>query len=204
MREPPAIGRLLTVKEFLEFEAQSPIRHEYIGGEVFAMSGATTRHNLIVMNVGVKLRQAARPRGCRTFVEAVMLRVNQDRCYYPDVIVACGRAAEVEHVVDAPSIVVEVTSPSTRGTDRREKLEAYQRVPSLRLYMIVEQRHRRVFVYSRDDDDTWLREEYTGTGDVAIRALGITMSLDEIYDDVPMPPLALGEEPDSEWADSAP
>lgn len=66
------------------------------------------------------------------------------RVYYPDVIVACGKAAEVELIVDEPSLIVEDTSPSTRATDRREKLDAYMRIASLRVYLIVEQRRKHV------------------------------------------------------------
>ena len=198
-REHPA---QMTVEEFLAFERTSPVRHEYVGGEVFAMSGVTTRHNLINFNVARLLHSAARRRGCRVFIAEVMLRAAHDRFYYPDAIVACGRAAEVERIVEEPAVVVEVTSPSSRATDRREKLEAYQRMPSLRSYMIVEQRRRHVLVYTRGDDGRWCRDEISGAGDVSIPALGAHLSLDEIYDDVPLPPLAVGEQDadfDEDW-----
>jgi len=202
MRDAPVIGRLLTLDEYLAFEEQKPIKHEYIAGEVFAMSGVTTRHNLITINLVGVLRGVARRRGCRTFATDVKLRAAADRIYYPDVIVACGKAAEVDLIVEAPSIVVEVTSPSTGATDRREKLDAYQRIPSLRLYLIVEQRHRRVLAYSRDAAGEWLREEFNGTGTVAVRALDATITLDDIYDDVPMPPLTVGEnDAGEEWGE---
>ena len=190
----------MSVQEFLAFEEASPIRHEYVAGEVFAMSGVTTRHNLINFNVARLLHQAARRRGCRVFIAEVMLRAANDRFYYPDAIVACGRAAEVERIVTEPTAVVEVTSPSTRATDRREKLDAYQRIPSLRSYVIVEQRRRHALVYTRVDDGDWARDEVVGAGDVTMPALDARLSLDEIYDDVPLPPLAVGE-PDDELDD---
>jgi Uma2 family endonuclease len=107
----------------------------------------------------------------------------------------------VEQIVEEPSLIVEVTSPSSRATDRRAKLDAYQRLPSLRSYVIVEQRHRRVLAYSRDADGSWVREELNGSGTVALRALELVMTVDEIYDDVPTPPLAVGEDEndDNEW-----
>lgn len=193
----------MTVAEFLSFEATSPVKHEYVAGEVFAMSGVTTRHNLINFNVARLLHAVARKRGCRVYIAEVMLRAADDRFYYPDAIVACGRASEVERIVTDPSVIVEVTSPSTRATDRREKLDAYRRMPSLRSYVIVEQRRRHVLVYTRGDGGDWSRDELTGAGDVPIPCLDARFTLDEIYDDVPLPPLAVGEEedePEEDWA----
>lgn len=194
----------MSVEAFLTFEDASAVKHEYVAGEVFAMSGVTTRHNLINFNVARLLHAAARKRGCRVFIADVMLRASDDRFYYPDAIVACGRASEVERVVTEPTAVVEVTSPSTRATDRREKLDAYQRMPSLRSYLIVDQRRRQVLVYTRGAGGEWSRDELAGTGDVSIPSLDARFTLDEIYDDVPLPPLAVGEEEDEleeDWAE---
>ena len=191
----------MTLEEFLEFEANSPIRHEYVAGEVFAMSGASTRHNLITMNFSRGLHGDAKRRGCRVFAIDVKVRAGPDRIYYPDLLVACGRAADVELIVEAPSVVVEVTSPSTRATDRREKLDAYQRLPSLRHYLIVEQQRRLVIAYSRDEAGEWIREEIAGAGDIRVSALDLTLTLDDIYDDVPLPPMTVGEEEEQEAFD---
>lgn len=188
----------MTLEEYLEFEANSPIRHEYVAGEVFAMSGATTRHNIIIANLLQGLRAAAKRRGCRVYFVDLKLRAAPDRIYYPDLMVACGRAAEVELIVDAPSVVIEVTSPSTRATDRREKLDAYQRLESVRCYLVVEQRRRQVIAYTRDAGGEWRRDEFVGSGDIRVDALDLTLTLDEIYDDVPLPPLNVGEEEEEE------
>lgn len=192
----------MTLEEYLEFEERSPIRHEYVAGEVFAMSGATTRHNLITSNLLRSLHAAAKKRGCRVFFIDVKLRAGPDRIYYPDLLVACGRAADVELIVDAPTLVVEVTSPSTRATDRREKLDAYLKLPSLQCYLVVEQRRRQVIAYTRDGGE-WRKDELLGTGEIPVPAVGVTLTLDEIYDDVPLPPLTDGEEGEDEdaWDD---
>jgi Uma2 family endonuclease len=193
----------LTLEEYLAFEEESPIRHEYVAGEVYAMSGPTTRHNTVSLNIHRHLHAAARRRGCRVFVEAIKLHIF-DRVYYPDVMVACGDAAEVELIVEEPSLVVEVTSPSTRATDRREKLEAYMRVASLRLYLIVDQRRKHVIVYARDAAGEWLRDEIDGDGAIEIPFLDATLALADIYEDVKLPPLRMreGEEWDAdEWVE---
>ena len=195
MRDSKHPRRLLTLEEYLAFEERSPVRHEYVAGEVYAMSGETTRHNLIALNVASALRAAARSRGCRVFMEGVKVQV-LDRVYYPDVMVACGEAADVELIVEAPSLLVEVTSRSTRATDRREKLEAYRRIPSLQVYLIVDQRRRHVLAYTREPSGEWAREEHLGDGTIAIPFLARSLSLAEIYEDVPLPPMTVGEE---EW-----
>lgn len=189
---------LMSLDEYLAFEEQSPVKHEYVSGEVYAMSGVTTWHNLITLNIASYFRSPARSRGCKVFATAVKLRPAADRIYYPDVILACGKAAEVELIVEEPSLVVEVTSPSTRGTDRREKLDSYRRIPSLRMYLIVEQRRRHVLAYTRERTGEWLREECLGQGEIAIPVIDTRIRMDDLYEGVELPPLAVKEEEDWE------
>src|SRR5215212_710770 len=107
MRNSLHPSRGVSLAEYLAFEQESSIRHEYVAGEVYAMSGATTRHNTISLNVHRHLHTPARRCGCRVFVEAIKLHV-LDRVYYPDVMIACGNAAEAELMIEAPSLVAEV------------------------------------------------------------------------------------------------
>ena len=198
---PPA-GPVMSLEEYLVFEDRSPAKHEYVAGEVHAMTGVTTRHNLITLNLVRHVHAAARSHGCKVFATDVRLRV-ADRIYYPDVILACGRAAEVELIIEEPSLVVEVTSPSTRATDRREKLESYLQIPSLRIYLIVEQRRRHVLAYGRSQGCDWRRDEFAGQGDIAIPFLETRISLEAIYEGVELPPLAVGEREDWKVGDEA-
>jgi Uma2 family endonuclease len=191
-----SMGRLMTLDEYLAFEERSVIKHEYVAGEAYAMSGVTTRHNLITLNIAVHLRAVARARGCQVFATDVKLKV-ADRVYYPDVMLACGRAAAVALIVEAPSLVVEVTSPSTRATDRREKLEAYRRIPELHAYLIVDQRRRHVIEYARDAAE-WSRAEHVADDVITLPVLDATLALDDVYEGVELPPLAVGED---EWDD---
>jgi len=101
--------------------------------------------------------------------------------------------ADVELIVDQPSLIVEVTSPSTRATDRREKLDAYMRIASLHHYLIVEQRRKHVIVYTRDSAGEWQRGEPDEEGDIAIDFLHCRLSLAQIYEDVTLPPLKARE-----------
>ena len=192
----------MTVDEYLAFEEASLERHEYVAGVTYMMSGATGRHNVISSNILTSLRTPARRRGCRVYMEGVKLRAAHDRIYYPDVMVICRALAGDETVLENPSLVVEVTSPSTRTTDRREKLAAYRAMPSLDAYLIVEQRRRMVTVYWRVAGGEWQGLEHFGSGDIPLPFLGATLTLDQIYEDVPLPPLQVGEELDEEEGSS--
>ena len=186
----------MSVDEYLAFEEASLERHEYVAGITYVMSGASGRHNLISSNILTTLRGPARRRGCRVYIEGVKLRAASDRIYYPDVMVVCREPAGDEIVLENPCLVVEVTSPSTRTTDRREKLAAYRAIAALEAYVIVEQRRRMVTVYSRGPGGDWQGVEYLGSGDIPLPFIGTTLTLDEIYEDVPLPPLQVGEETD--------
>jgi Uma2 family endonuclease len=142
-----------TVEEFLEMEEASLTKHEYVAGEVYALSGATARHNRIAGNVFAQLWNAARVGQCRVYASDMRLRVGNDAVYYPDVQVICD-PAETEHLFTLnPCVVVEVLSPSTSSTDLREKLLLYKRIESLRAYVIVFQDQRRVIRHYRAEYD---------------------------------------------------
>jgi Uma2 family endonuclease len=183
----------MTLDEYLAFENASPMRHEYIRGEVHAMTGASVRHNKIVGNLYRVLHAAARGSPCGVFFEAVKLLAANDVMYYPDIMVACGAAADVDEVIEAPCLIVEVTSPSTAATDRREKLAVYGEIPSLRAYLLVEQRRRQAIAYMRAADGAWARTELMGQESIELPCLHCRLTLDEVYASVRLPTLRVGE-----------
>jgi len=203
MRKSVFPRRRLTLAEYLAFEETTSTKHEFVAGEVYAMTGVTVRHNLITLNLVRRLYGPARARRCTVLATDVKLHAG-DRIYYPDAMVACGKAAEVELIIEAPSLIVEVTSPSTRSIDRREKLDAYLKLPSLRQYLMVDQRRKHVVSYSRADEASeWLRDEIEGEGAVSVAVLDTQIAISEIYEDVKLPPLSVkeeqGEYSDDEW-----
>src|SRR5262245_54027412 len=135
-------SRRLTFAEYLELEESSPIKHELVGGEAYAMTGTTIRHNLIVGNVFARLK-AARTGTCQVFVADIKVRAGEDVVYYPDVVVMCATYDPSDVITASPCAIVEVTSQNAR-IDRGEKLQAYRGLASLQLYMIVDQYRRRV------------------------------------------------------------
>jgi Uma2 family endonuclease len=126
----------LTYDEYVKFEHLSEVRHEFVGGQVYAMSGGTETHDLVAGAIYAALRVPFRSKGCRTFVFNRNLRIGDDG-YYPDVLVTYGPAAHRHYETDA-TWIVEVLSPSTEDHDRREKTVAYGKLPSLRGYVLVE------------------------------------------------------------------
>jgi Uma2 family endonuclease len=190
----PGVSTLMTVEEYLRFDERSPIRHEFVAGEVYAMSGVTLRHNRISLNIATHLSAAAGDGPCQVFSTDVRLRADGDVYYYPDAMVVCGQVAELDIVVAAPCVVVEVTSPSTARIDRGEKLTAYRSIPSVRAYVIVDHRRRRVERHWRaDEGSAWNREEIVGDGSVRVPCLDVELSLDTIYRRVDLSSIA---EPD--------
>lgn len=184
-------ARSMTVDEYFRLDESSDLRHEYVAGEVYALSGATARHGGIAGNVFARLFAAARGTTCRVFMNGMRLQVADDVYYYPDVTVTCRPVADADVVLRDPCLVVEVTSPSTARVDRREKLDAYRRLPSLRAYLVIDHRRRRVERHGRGADDEWLHETFVGEGSVVVPCLDVTLTLDEIYDRVDLP--AVGE-----------
>jgi Uma2 family endonuclease len=187
MSHPEPIAPM-TLEEYFDFEERSSVRHEYVEGNVYAMSGVTRRHNAIAGNVYARLRAATRGGPCRVHIAEVKLHLGRV-IYYPDVTVACGAEPADERIEDAPCLAVEVLSPSTERTDRHEKLDTYRRVASLGTYLIIAQEERRVDRYWRDGD-VWRREVIVEQGTIPLPCEplgGISLTLDEIYEGVTMP-----------------
>jgi Uma2 family endonuclease len=178
----------MTLEEYFDFEDRSQTRHEYIDGEIFAMSGVTRRHNDIAGNIYIRLRTAARGGSCRVHMSDVKLRVGRI-IYYPDVMAGCGTPPTDERLQIAPSLIVEVLSPSTQSTDRREKQMVYKGIPSLNAYLIVDQMQRCVDRHWRDADGSWRHDVIADDAAIPVSfgKTSLTLTLDEIYEGVTLP-----------------
>jgi Uma2 family endonuclease len=155
----------LTVDAYIAGENDGVIRHEYVDGRIFAMAGASERHNLIKLNLAVWLH-ARLPAGCRLFDGDMKLRLDtpQDtRFYYPDIFIACGQHNLDQYDRTDAQLIIEVLSPSTARVDRYEKMQAYTALPTLAEYLIVEQDVPRAELFRRRT--AWAVEMY-GWGDI--------------------------------------
>lgn len=174
----------LSEAEYLAFEETAPLRHEYVGGEAYAMSGGTLRHNRVAGNAYISLSLALKGKPCQVFMSDVKLHVARDSAYYyPDVMVACSEqaAANEAQAISDPVLVVEVLSPSTEATDRREKLHAYRHLPSLQEYALISQDTQQVEIYRRQGDINWLYITYEPGDVVEFVAVGVALPIEELY-----------------------
>lgn len=174
----------MSAAAYLEWERQQPQKHEFHGGEVFAMAGGSPRHNFLSAAVSGELRSAVRAHGCSVLSSDQRISADAGQRYlYADAVVVRG-SDETENgtsdVLRNPSVIVEVLSPGTESYDRAVKWAAYQRLPSLTDYLLVAQVQIRVEHYRREVDGSW-RYEVLGSG-ATIRLSGeITLSVDAIY-----------------------
>lgn len=135
--------KTLSPEEYLNLETLASARHEYVDGEIYAMTGGSLRHNVVAGNIFAALKAHLRGTPCRVFMSDAKLHLARDnRYYYPDVMVSCEERLRTltpeESVVAAPVLVVEVLSPATETIDRREKLSAYKKLESLKEYLLVD------------------------------------------------------------------
>ena len=176
----------LTPEEYFAWEETQEEKHEYIHGEVFAMSGATREHIDIAGNFYVALRLAFRRTECAAFTSDMRVQVEPDGRYtYPDLSAVCGEAAFLDQrktTLTNPALVVEVLSDSTETYDKGAKLDAYRGVPSVREIVLVRQDRRAVSAYRREGDGRWTIEDLGGAALLALQSVGVDVPLDDLYE----------------------
>ena len=174
----------MTWEEYLTFEEQSPYRHEYVNGAVYAMSGASLAHNRIAQTLVMAFRTHLQGGPCEPFfLEAKLeIRTGRDRImYYPDAMVSCRPEDRTDQIVRNPKLVVEILSKSTQHIDRREKAMTYQRVEAIEEYVLIAQSQPRVIVHRRADE--WRPMLYSAMdARVEFRSIGLHVTLAQIYE----------------------
>ena len=176
----------ISMQDYLAAERVSPVKHEYAAGQIFAMAGASERHNRISGNVFARLHAACKRGACTPFVSDMRVKIDQV-IYYPDVMVACDPTDTDPYLKSAPCLIVEVLSSSTERIDRGEKLYNYQKIPQLKAYMLISQEQQRVDVYRRTGE-LWFFETYSElTQVIALDCPETTLGLAEIYERIVFP-----------------
>ena len=174
-------------EDYLRLEAQSPVRHEYVAGGIYAMTGASLRHNIIALNLASALRAHLKASPCRVFMEGVKLHVARDNAYYyPDVIVSCDPRLQSitgdSMAIDQPTVLVEVLSASTEGIDRREKFVAYRKLASLKEYLLIEQERMVIELFRRQGDVGWEHCVFSAGDELSLVSLEFQCPLGEVYE----------------------
>jgi len=172
----------LSEADYLEMEARSPVRHEFVGGQEYAMAGASVRHNRIAGKLYASLLAKA-PRACQVLIGDVKLKADAwPTYYYPDVMLVCDPDDNDPLIKTRPCLLAEVLSPTTEAIDRREKLTAYQRLPSLREYLLIAQDEMRVEFYRRLNLREWILEIHTPGDVLKLACVDLELPIESLYD----------------------
>ncbi len=187
----PKLKPKISVADYLEGEKISQTKHEYIDGEIYAMAGTSKNHNEIIANINDKLRRHLRGKNCRSFFTDIKVFVQKfNRYYYPDLIVVCGEDKESEYYTRKPTLIIEILSPSTALTDRREKMFAYKEIEFLEEYVLIEQNRMYAEVYRRrKDSGLWDWIEFETGEEIEFASVDFRMPMTEIYAGVELPEL---------------
>lgn len=172
----------LSPQAYLEQERRSPRKHEFCNGEVFAMTGASPGHNLLVMNIGAALHGQLKRRPCRVYPSDLRVQL-ADGYVYPDLTVVCGEPdfAEGDNLRN-PTLICEVLSPSTEDYDRGGKFARYRQLDSLRDYLVVAQDRVALMLYSRQADHRWLLTDLNDPrGTLDLPGIGCRLAVADVY-----------------------
>jgi len=184
---------LLTPAEYLALERKAGVRSEYIAGRIFAMSGASRRHNLIAGNLHGEIRAQLRGRACEAYVSDMRVKVNPTGMYtYPDIVAVCGEPLFEDASVDTllnPMLLAEVLSESTEAYDRGEKFAHYRRLETLREYVLVAQDKIRIEHYRREGEQWILSEISDPDSTLHLASIDCHIALAAIYEKVDLNPL---------------
>lgn len=181
LANPP---KVFSVEEYLELEARSEVRHEYVEGVLYALAGSSDHHNRIAGNIYLALRQATRGTSCRVYMSDMRVVIGKVY-YYPDIMVCCEKPdSDNPTFRHDPYLLVEVLSPTTKAKDRREKLLVYRQIPTLRAYFIVDQQTRHVERHYCDENGEWQRADVINDGTLPVPCPETDLTMADIYDGI--------------------
>ncbi len=169
-----------TTEEYLEIERISPIKHEYLQGQLVAMAGASKAHVIIVGNLSALLVNHLRGTGCLSYATDMKVRLpDLNIFYYSDLAVTCDerdRASDEDFILH-PKLIIEVLSDSTEAFDRGDKFADYKTIPELEEYVLVHQKQVLVERFQRQSDNLWIPHIYRAGDMVVFESVGFSGAL---------------------------
>lgn len=171
----------MSEQDYLAGELETDIKHEYIDGDVFAMSGASANHNLLAGNVFLALGLHLKGKSCRPFTSDMKVKVGT-KYFYPDVLVDCADFSGQDYFTQSPVLIVEVLSKSTQQYDKTLKLKSYLQMESLQEYVLIEQDKAEVEVLRRSQG--WKPDYYFLGDEVTFESVDLSVSVEDMYDRV--------------------
>lgn len=175
----------LSEQDYLKLERAAQYKSEFVGGEMFAMSGGSARHSRLAVRVLAKLEEQLEGSSCTPFTSDLRVRTPLGDQFYPDVSVACGpiqNSGGSADVYTNPVVIVEVLSPSTANYDRGLKFVLYREIPSLNDYLVFHSDAIHVEHYSRQTGGSWLLRDYHGEdARIQLTSIHCELTLNSIY-----------------------
>jgi Uma2 family endonuclease len=173
-------------EEYLRLERQAECKSEYLNGEIFAMTGASRKHNLITTNISRELSQQLKTRPREVYAADMRVKVRATGLYtYPDVAIVCGESQFEDDYVDTllnPTVLIEVLSQSTERFDRIAKSSYYRTIDSLAEHLLVAQDEIRLEQYVKQPNGQWSLYEYLTLNSAAnLTSVDCSLKLSEVY-----------------------
>ena len=178
---------IFTAADYLAWEPAQLDRHEFLGGKVFAMTGAEDRHVTVAGNLYIALRQHLSGSPCRTFMSDMRLQVAAANSYfYPDVLVTCSTLDLASAMVKTePKLIAEVLSPSTAAYDRGVKFSHYRSLASLEEYVLIDLDTRSTDCYRKGADGFWVLHPFARGEPVSLASVALELSAAQLFAEVP-------------------
>jgi Uma2 family endonuclease len=176
----------MTIEEYLDWEPRQEVRHEYVHGELFAMTGGTIPHNDIALNLYTALQPLVKARDGRINVAAVKVQVSPNSpYYYPDLIVSCdAHDRTARKFIQHPTLIVEVLSSGTESNDRGGKFRQYQAMPNLQEYVLIDSEKIAVEIYRRGEGRMWLYSPYQVGDTIVLSSVEFECPIALLYEGV--------------------
>ena len=179
---PYALFKPLMEMDYLAEEMRAKLKHEFVDGSIHAMANASERNNTIAGDLFAACHAACQGRAYRPFMGDMRLRLEGSNVYYyPDVMVVCNLEETHPMIKSLPCLLAEVTSPRTDGVDRREKLTADLKIPTLRVYLNISQDSLTVDLYQRQDMNQWHTTQLGAEDSFTSVCMGMTLPVKDIY-----------------------
>ncbi len=189
VREPEVIYNKskFTDEEYLQIEKDSPTKNEYFRGEIFAMAGASPRHNVIFSNLFVAIGIQLKGKLCRPYGSDLRIHIPENTLYtYPDISIICGEIIPAKTDADTavqPTVLIEILSPSTKNYDRGGKFILYRDIPTLREFIVIDSESISVEAFRINKSGHWELEDYRSMEDIlTIPIVDVSISLRELYE----------------------
>ena len=181
---PPTFPERMSVENYLAFEKEAEVKHEYVMGEIHAMAGASKDHERLALSLASSLLMHLRGGPCEVFKSDMKVHAkaaNDSAFYYPDIVVGCDPNETNDYYLESPKVIIEVLSPTSGRRDRAEKFFICQQIESLEEYVLIEPNFKKPEVIVFRKVDGWAKEHVYKSGEFILDSIGFTGTIEELY-----------------------